>query len=116
MYSLTIAIGPTMWSLLFHNEENAKKQEAAITTGMHTLTQFGVQDDFGQKLQAMPASVHGWMLENLDETKMAHCERMLHQTRTHNQAQRMAESDPALRMSAQMRGPAMISPMGANGR
>lgn len=116
MYSLTIAIGPTMWSLLFHNEENAKKQEAAITTGMNTAMQFGVQDDFGQKLQAIPGSVHGWMLENLDETKMAHCERMLHQTRTQSQAQRMAESDPTLRLGQQLRGPAMISPMGPNGR
>jgi hypothetical protein len=64
----------------------------------------------------VPASIHGWALENLDESKMAHCERMLHQARTQGQAQRMAESDPSLRMNMQVRGAPVLSPLGPNGR
>jgi len=116
MYSLSIGVGPAIWALLFHDEKSAKIQEDALQTAMLTQSPVGLKDDFGQRLQVQPASIHGWVFENLDESKMAHCERMLHQARTQGQAQRMAETDPSLRMGMQMRGAPVLSPLGPNGR
>ena len=117
MFSLTIVVGPTVWSLLYQTEEKARAHRDAILQGLHaghgTIV---AKDDFGQELEAPVASFQGVLLENLNESKMAHCERMLHQARTQGQAQRMAESDPMLRMGAQMRGAPVLSPMGPNGR
>jgi len=116
MYSLSVAVGPTVWMLLFNNEKNAKTQEACLKTALDTQVVGALKDDFGQTLQVVPGSLHGWVFEDMDATKMAHCERMLHSARVQGQAQRMAESDPALRMGMQTRSPQMISPFGPNGR
>jgi len=116
MYSLSIALGPTVWMLLFNNEDSAKKQELSLEQARATNTLASLKDDFGQTLNVAPGSLHGWIFEDMDATKMAHCERMLHSARVQGQAQRMAESDPALRMGMQTRSPQMISPFGPNGR
>ena len=116
MHSLTIAVGPTVWSLLFNSDKTAQTQREAVRTALATnAATCNIRDDFGQELEVQMTSLHGFMFENMDETKLAHCERMLHQARLQGHAQRLAEQDPGLRMASQMRGPAIISPMG-NGR
>ena len=119
MFSLTIAFGetPAMWRLLFKTEEAA--QEAVSTLQLFSLTNqhpenvTSVADDFGQRCVLMCKGIQGWMLEDLDLSKQAGVEMMLHNARTQAQAQAQARQEPALRSAGQ--GPSVFVP-GMNGR
>ena len=110
MFCVNVAIGNTVWRLLFKDEEKAqaafqltRNREGAITF---------LEDDFGQKLYFPIASLHGSMFEDLDKAKMANVELFLHQQRTQALATKAAQSDPGLRASSAMAGPRMLDPMG----
>jgi hypothetical protein len=112
MYSLTIAFGdtPAMWRLLFKTEEAA---HTAWTKAADPENKgFNVTDDFGQTCSVKNRV--GLMLEDLDQSKLAGVEMMLHNARTQAQAQVQARSEPALRNAAQQ-GPSVFVP-GMNGR
>jgi len=115
MYLLTIVFGPspTPWSLLFENPELADKAFADLETATQTEKIFiSIIDDYGQHASIDVASIHGFMLEDMEKSKLAHIERGLHQARTQAKAQQAATQDPVLKSAAMMRGPAMIDPMG----
>ena len=121
MLSLTIVFGPgpVVWTLMFKTEEAASNAKNSLCS-VEGLTH--IADDFGQSCTLLTSQIHGWMLENLDESKHAHIERALHQARTKITADKLAEADPVIREAArrQQGGMPMIQPMhampGPNGR
>jgi hypothetical protein len=112
MFSLTIAFGetPAMWRLLFKTEEAAKKGQSLLGTAEACCS---IADDFGQTCTLEAGAVCGWMLEDLDQSKQAGVEMMLHNARTQAQAQAQARTEPALRQVGQ--SPSVFVP-GMNGR
>jgi len=122
MFSLTIVFGPgpMVWTLMYKTREAAESARSFLRdNGDH----IGMIDDFGQECEIKTSNIQGWMLEDLDQSKLAHIERALHQARTKIKADELADSDPAIRQGRlrQQGGLGMIQPMpgglvGANGR
>jgi len=114
MFCLNIAVGSTVWALLFNDETKARDSLAWIRqkpTTTHTFTpsiECALEDDFGQTFVAPFNAIHGCMLEDLDKTRLAHIERALHQQLTQLEAQKRWEQHPAHRAMA--RGPGVIAP------
>lgn len=113
MHAITVIVGQIGWSLMF--KEESKAQDAAAKLAARTEPFTVIEDDFGQKLDARTNLIAGYMIEDMEKSKLAHVERALHQQRTQNLAQKTAEADPSLKLSRMMNGPAMISPMGPGG-
>jgi hypothetical protein len=126
MFSLTIVFGPgpMVWTLMYKTEEAADAALSAIKYALEirgtdvsfspakTIT---VDDDFGQHADIMICDIHGVMLENLEQSKLAHIERALHQSRTKVKADEMVRADPVLRTALQG-GSGILQPaMPANG-
>ena len=107
MFIINVALGNTSWRLLFKDEQRALGALALFNDEDQIVKVF---DDFGQSLETKMSRVHGVMLEDMDKTKMAHVEMVLHQARAQNLATKMAQSDPALKTNAGM-SPSVISPM-----
>lgn len=112
MFALTISFGPqgTMWRLLYKTEETAQRAYAVTERVPNPY----LEDDFGQKLH-VHGQVHGIMLEDMEQSKLANIEMALHNARTQAGAQTRAANDPILKSAQMTRGPAMLSPMGPNG-
>jgi len=118
MHLLTIVFGPACinWSLMFKDPQRADKAFADLEVAKQSDgTCITIIDDFGQKAVLEVLDIHGWMLEDMEQSKMCHIERGLHQARTQARGQQMAQSDPILKNASAMRGPAVLDPM-ANGR
>ncbi|MFA5897705.1 MAG: hypothetical protein WC829_01200 [Hyphomicrobium sp.] len=109
MFCLNIALGNTSWRLLFKTEDRARLVYEVISNPV--IENLILDDDFGQQLCAKVAHIHGFMLEDMDKTKLAHVEMALHQARTQILATKMAQSDQGLRTSSMMQGPAVLNPM-----
>lgn len=115
MYLLTIVFGPvpTPWALLFQKPEAADKTFMDLETAKkEKAPTVSVADDFGQRATIDTVFIHGFMLEDMEKSKLAHIERGLHQARTQARAQQQAAADPVLKNAAMMQGPAMLNPMG----
>jgi hypothetical protein len=111
MFSLSIALdGPIVWALMFKTKEAANKAWAHITKDTDPV--MVLADDFGQQVAITLNKLTGAVLEDLNQTKLAHIERGLHEARTRAKMQQDAQADPVLRTAAMIQGPAMISPMG----
>jgi hypothetical protein len=110
MYSLTIAFGetPAMWRLLFKTEEAACIAQSVVTGEAGS---FVITDDFGQTCGFKASDIVGHMLEDLDQSKLAGVEMMLHNARTQAAAQTIARTEPALRAVGQQ-GPSVFVPNG----
>lgn len=111
MHSVTVVLGPASWRFLFKSKEAAMKHANFRTD--HPTQDMIITDDFGQHAEIRSTSIHGIMIENLDETKLVAVEMMLHDARIRATAQHRAQSDTQLRQAT--RGPAVLSPMGGNG-
>lgn len=111
MFCVNIALGNTVWRLLFKDETNAQVAfKDCQRADMDNLT---LLDDFGQQcFLALP--VVGAMFEDLDKAKMANIELFLHQQRVQVAAQKAAQADPGLRASTAMGGPAVLTPFSRN--
>lgn len=125
MFSLTVAVGQTAWSLLFKTKEAATAARDKLTAqriepppafGYDVSDSILIVDDFGQEASIWPARIHGLLLEDMDASKFAHVERGLHSARTQKQFEQRAANDPVLKVAAQMSGPGIISPFASNGR
>ena len=116
MFSLTIVFGPgpMVWTLMFKTAEVAisnKNKLDADAEGNIDLV-----DDFGQSCSIRSEEIHGWMLEDLEQSKLAHIERALHQTRVKVKADEMARADPVIRAAAMQGNSPILQPaMPANG-
>lgn len=122
MFAITIAFGAQSWRLLYKTQERAEAHFAEFEQPADKTTQFSASthkvfiDDFGQRAVLKMDAVIGAMFENLEESKLGTIEMGLHQQRTQMSFQQRAESDPTIRSAAAMRGPAVLTPMGGNGR
>lgn len=103
MFSLTIVFGPSsaMWALMFKTEE-AARAKLVIPFGQDECPgMIKLVDDFGQECTLRTAEIHGWMLEDLEQSKLTHIERALHQARTKLKGDEIARADPTLRAATQ---------------
>lgn len=107
MYVLSVVFGSASVGFMFRTKEAAEKCLLAPTDDM-----INIVDDFGSIAQIKPSAIHGWILEDLDQSKVARAEQMVHQNRCQNLAAKIATSDLSLRT---MRSPAVITPHGMNG-
>lgn len=118
MFSLTICFGPTgtLWTMLFKTEQNARQisdiiKEEMVTYKLQGKDGYGeFNDEFGQSFSLAFSAIHGMMLEDLEQSKLAHIERALHQARTQALGQTMVESDSTLKAARQRQGAAIIQP------
>ena len=111
MHSLTVLVGPASWRFLFKSKERADHFKNFKSD--HPTQDLTIDDDFGQHAEIKAMSIHGIMIENLDETKLVAVEMMLHDARIRASASQRAQSDTQLR--AAQRGPAVLSPGGIVG-
>lgn len=113
MYLLTVVFGPTgvTWGFLYKVMENAQRNYMRLTD---TDDQIEIVDDYGQVARLFSTDIHGYMLENLELSKVAQIERGLHHARTQAKANQMAQADPIIRAGNMSRGSglATIDPMG----
>jgi hypothetical protein len=116
MYSLTICFGPaaTSWMYLFKEEAKAGEAYNAYVDHKMNHAKGGCligSDDFGQAYAIPFDEIRGMMLEDLDLTEQARIERSMVDARAQTKFNVRAKSDPTIQ--AAMRGPSVISPMGA---
>ena len=112
MHSLSVALGPVVWRLVFNTAEKAEAACAEIAKRNEGFVEVGVTDDYGQTIHVNVGNVTGLMLEDLDRSKLAYVAMALHQTRSQMEAQKAARNDPALRAASLQQGPAVIAPGG----
>lgn len=103
MFRLTVAFGATntIWALLFRTKERAKHCFTELSPDpMQTMvpaTAIVIADDFGQTLRIHPRNVNAVMVEDLEQSKQALAENMLHQEKAVASARtRLAASDKTL--------------------
>lgn len=124
MFSLSVVIGNAIIPLLYRSKDTGLKSRDTLAQWANEVPMMAgqsraplsVDDDFGQQICVTATGFKGYLFEDLEQSKVGHCERALHQQRTMFTAQRMAESDTTLKTARLMQGPAMIDPMGMNGR
>ena len=109
MFSLSVIVGATTWSLLYQNADAANLAIAAFDSEIEPGKYISFQDDFGQRATFKFDSMDAWMLEDMDKSKIAHQERMLFAERVRLGAAKVASTDPAFRQPM-LNGPAMLSP------
>jgi len=111
MYSLSISFGPTglVWAFLFKEKEKAKAAELKAKGKMSDFPYFSVEDDFGQSGNFTHESVHGALLEDLDQIEEARIQRSLADERCKAKFMARAKSDPTIRQ-AMGQGPGIVSP------
>lgn len=140
MFTLSVVFGNASVGFVFKTQEAAEKAAEALSTkppafaasaGLDSLPMNNrreqlqqisepnlrlgsilIEDDFGQRGTFNLNSVHGVILEDMERTKVARSEQMVHQMKCQMLARKLSSADPALRM---MNSPAMIDPMGGNG-
>lgn len=110
MFCITVAVGNSSWRLLYRDEAKADQAYLELTIAK---TAVQIDDDFDQKFFGIP---NGILFENLDKTKHAAMELMLHQARIQQGAQKLAQTDPALRAGGASQSPAILHPMGNGAR
>ena len=115
MHMLTVVFGPASISWMFQEPEKADAIFADIEGARIAKTSIAFTDDFGHRASIDGATICGMLLEDMEKSKMARVEHTLHNTRIQMLANKMAQSDPALRAASMMQGPAVLQPMG-NGR
>lgn len=112
MFAVNIALGNTVWRLLFKDEEKAKTLFENFKEMPDEVGLIIGEDDFGQQCILNRIDIAGVMFEDLDKAKMANVELFLHQQRVQAMAQKAAQSDPGLRANAAMNGPSVLTPFG----
>ena len=108
MHSITVIVGPATLRFLFKSKEKAETFKNFKTD--HPTQDLHIDDDFSQHGEFKATSIHGVLIEDMDVSKLAAVEIMLHNTRIQAAAQQRAQSDPGLHAARQ--GPRVLSPMG----
>lgn len=121
MFSLTIVFGPgpMVWTLMFKSKEAAEEVTLGIRNALKTrgtdvsfspTNVIAVGDDFGQHADITASSIHGVMFEDLEQSKLAHIERALHQARVKVKADEMAMADPVIKSGAMRQQSPILQP------
>ena len=108
VHSVSVIVGPTSIRFLFKTKEKAEALKNFKTD--HPTQDLHIDDDFGSHAEIKALSIHGIIIEDLDVSKLAAVEIMLHDARIRTTAQHRAQSDTQLRAAA--RGPSVLTPMG----
>lgn len=114
MYSLTIVFGTpaTSWRFLFRTKERAEECNGFVSA--HPTQDLKIEDDFGQCANIKAMTIHGRMLENMDESQLAYVEMQMHTWRCQLKAQERGKADASIR-NAQRQGPSVLTPGMGNG-
>jgi hypothetical protein len=116
MFLISIAMGrsqPIVWTLMFRTEEKAVETFKLLHENMGGIA---VADDFGQTIFAERANILSMLLENVEQSKLAHVERGLHEQRIRAAIVTRMAADPTLRRGAGGgSGPAMLTPIPGGG-
>lgn len=116
MFSITVALANTqiIWTFMYKTKESA---DTGWNKRFNTGSFFTFADDFGQSAEISAENYGGALMEDLDQSKMAHIERAMHTERVKIQAQNAAQSDQVIKnaMRAAQRGPAIFDPTMQNG-
>lgn len=109
MFSLSVCFGPqgTTWAFMFKTKESLEK---AIEKFPHTVP--AVADDFGQIATFEPKSIHSYIIEDMNLSKLAHQERAVHMERMKAAVTQQVQTDPSLRAARNGGGPAIVTPFG----
>lgn len=117
MFMISVALQTNVvWALQFKDQDLAAKawQEIKKTVGP-----VSVSDEFGQTFACDDVSkIAGLFFEDSEQSQAAQIERSLHQTRMQFRVEKIARADPEIMSAMRTRqggGPAVLSPMGANG-
>lgn len=117
MFSLTIVFGPgpMVWTLMFKTEDKLRLELANWA-----MNKTPIIDDFGQECLVDADKIAGYMIEDMEQSRLAHIERALHQARTQAKGAEIADSDPVLKQARHRAqgGMPMIQPVpgfGPNG-
>lgn len=107
MFSVTVCFGPqaTAWAFLFKTEESMR---TAINNFPSTPA---IVDDFGQTA-TFERPIHGYVVEDLNLSKLAHQERAIHMERMRRAVTQAMQVDPQMRAVRTGGGPAIVSPFG----
>jgi hypothetical protein len=108
MHSVTVFMNNGAWALLFKEQEKALSAVEQLRGFTGVLLE--IPDDFGQVL-SIRKDLAGWMHEDMELSKHARVEMMLHQARTQALGQRAAQSDSIIRTHQRMQGPAILDPI-----
>lgn len=111
MHSITVLVGPASLRFMFKSKERTDALRNFRTD--HPTQDLIIDDDFGQHAELKAMSIHGIIIEDMDQSKLAGVELMLHNARTQASAQQRAQSDTQLRQTN--RGPAVHTPFSGNG-
>lgn len=79
MHSITVVVGPASLRFLFKSKEKAETFKNFKTD--HPTQDLHIDDDFGQHGEFKATSIHGVLIEDMDVSKLAAVEIMLHNTR-----------------------------------
>lgn len=112
MFALTLLVGPqgTPWTLMYKTREKIDEHQAFVNAP--NPASIKLEDDFGQIVSVNTINVHAIMLEDLQQSQLAHIERALHHGRTNAKTMEAAQADPVLKAAAlrQQMSPAIIDP------
>jgi hypothetical protein len=117
MWNLSISFGPTgtVWAFLFKDKEKAETAYYAARNFSDKSIGFDIEDDFGQIVSFPRGSIHGALLEDLEQIEQARIQRALADERVKAKFISAARSDPVIRQAASGQTPIM-TPMGNNFR
>lgn len=112
MFSMTISFGNSGTQLLFKTKEAFEAAKEKYKTPKTTSYELHLIDDYGIEILVKRSAVHGAMFEDLDQSKLGHIERGLHQVRLQIAADKagMAAPDIVAHMRTRGQGPAVLAP------
>jgi hypothetical protein len=116
MFCLSIHIGQVVWQMMYKSEDSVHAADSILASAHNSSFSVPgpitiISDDFGQIAHVSLAALHGWLVEDLDLSKLAHVEKGLHNARTQNDYVKRVMADPSAQPRQQM-GPGVLSPMG----
>src|SRR5215475_3921217 len=100
MFAITVIVRTIPFRFVYTDETRAIAASVMLASPLGdfvTLT-----DDFGQTLNCKKENISGYISEDLEKSKLAAVELMLHQQRTQNLAQKRVQADPSLRAISTM--------------
>lgn len=104
MFSLAISFGPQgqIWSLLFKEEANARAALHNVRIEKRAV------DDFGQSVDFEVGSVHGMLIQDLDQMIESRIQHSLNDAKAQARYNARVKTDPEIR--ALQNGPAVLTP------
>jgi hypothetical protein len=97
MFSISIAMGrgtPVVWALLYRTKEKALEASLKLHESQGEIS---LNDEFGQTIHVVKANVVGILTEDLEQSRVAHLERAIHEQKIRAAVGTRMRSDPAFR-------------------